>query len=168
MHKLIRTWRHCWINYRDLQPLRTMKKLMTILYRFMIQDRSSSYFNFSIMHQLINAQMHEINSSAAIQMKAATILDRPSGCTIAATIKQYWQSCINLIFKIINRAGNQNSQVTILFINTKSSQFSYLYRQVPIHSIFHFCYIFSLLNCLLQILPCKRTCILSPLTSLSH
>ena len=104
----------------------------------MIQDRSSSYFNFSIMHRLINAQMHEINSSAAIQIKAATILDRPSGCTIAATIKQYWQSCINLIFKIINRAGNQNSQVTILFTNTKSSQFSYLYRQVPIHSIFHF------------------------------
>ena len=133
-----------------------MKKLMTILYRFMIQDRSSNYFNSSIMHRLINAQMHEINSSAAIQIKAATILDRPSGCTIAATIKQYWQSCINLIFKIINRAGNQNSQVTILFTNTKSSQFSYLYRQVPIHSIFHFCYIFSLLNCLLQILPYKE------------
>ena len=89
MHKLIRTWRHCWINYRDLQPLRTMKKLMTILYRFMIQDRSSNYFNSSIMHRLINAQMHEINSSAAIQIKAATILDRPLGCTIAATIKQY-------------------------------------------------------------------------------
>ena len=55
----------------------------------MIQDHHV-FFSSSIMHRLINAEMHEIDSfTATILMKAATVLDQPLGSIIAANYQNF-------------------------------------------------------------------------------